>query len=148
MNLKKLLNRDNILLELKSEEKVAIIEEMVDLLVKAGKVQNKQAALQVVLEREKKMSTGLEQGIAVPHGKTDSVKELVVALALKKEGVDFAALDGRPSRIFVMTISPASHSGPHIQFLAEISRLLNHEDIRDAVLKSESPDQVIEALTR
>ena len=85
MNLKKLLNRDNILLELKSEEKVEIIEEMVDILVKAGKVVNKQAALQVVLEREKKMSTGLEQGIAVPHGKTDSVKELVVALALKKE---------------------------------------------------------------
>ena len=147
MNLKKLLNRDNILLELKSEEKVEIIEELVDLLVKAGKVQNKQAALQVVLEREKKMSTGLEQGIAVPHGKTDSVKELVVALALKMEGVDFASIDDRPSRIFIMTISPASHSGPHIQFLAEISRLLNHEDIRNEILKSESPDQVIKALT-
>lgn len=147
MNLKKLLNRGNILLELKSEEKVEIIEEMVDLLVKAGKVENKQAALQVVLEREKKMSTGLEQGIAVPHGKTDSVKELVVALALKKEGVDFTALDGHPSRIFIMTISPASHSGPHIQFLAEISRLLNREDIRNAVLQAENPDQVIKALT-
>ncbi|MBA7479105.1 MAG: PTS sugar transporter subunit IIA [Spirochaeta sp.] len=147
MNLKKLLNRDNILLELKSEEKVEIIEEMVDLLVKAGKVEDKQAALQVVLEREKKMSTGLAGGLAVPHGKTDSVKELVVALALKKEGLDFASLDGSPSRIFIMTISPASHSGPHIQFLAEISRLLNREDVRNAVLQAESADQVIKALS-
>jgi fructose-specific phosphotransferase system IIA component len=147
MNLKKLLNRQNILLELKSEEKIEIIEEMVDLLVKAGKVEDKQAAMQVVLEREKKMSTGLEGGIAVPHGKTDSVKELVVALALKKKGADFASLDGNPSRIFIMTISPASHSGPHIQFLAEISRLLNREDIRNAVLLSENADQVIKALT-
>ena len=93
------------------------------------------------------MSTGMQHGIAIPHGKTDSVDRLVTALALKKEGVDFGSMDGKPSQIFIMTISSVSRTGPHIQFLSEISQVLNDPDKREALLKAETTAQVIDVLT-
>ena len=146
MNLKKALTKDTICLDLKGRSKTEIIEEMVDLLAAAGRIKNRKSALKAVLEREKKMSTGMQNGIAIPHGKTDSVDSFAAALALHKDGVDFDALDGQPAHIFVMTISPAKRTGPHIQFLAEISRLLHDDAIRTRVLNAESSDDILNIL--
>ena len=147
MNLKKLLSEDSIIINLKGTTKEAIISEMVDLLVVRGKIKDRDAALRAVLEREQKMSTGMQHGIAIPHGKTDSVEKLVTAMALKKEGVDFGSMDGKPSTIFIMTISSISRTGPHIQFLSEISQVLNDPDKRDRILQCNSPAEVLEILT-
>ena len=147
MNLKKLLSEDSIIINLKGTTKEAIISEMVDLLVVRGKIKDRDAALRAVLEREQKMSTGMQHGIAIPHGKTDSVEKLVTAMALKKEGVDFGSMDGKPSTIFIMTISSISRTGPHIQFLSEISQVLNDPDKRERILQCNSPSEVLEILT-
>ncbi len=147
MNLRKLLSEDSIILELKSTAKDEIIREMIDFLVRRGRIKDREAALKAVLDREQKMSTGMQHGIAIPHGKTDSVDKLVTALALKKEGVDFGSMDGKPSQIFIMTISSVSRTGPHIQFLSEISQVLNDPDKRAALLKAETTAQVIDVLT-
>ncbi|OQA28964.1 MAG: PTS system fructose-specific EIIABC component [Verrucomicrobia bacterium ADurb.Bin345] len=150
MNLRKVLSVDTIALDLKSDTKDGIIEEMIDLLMAAGKIRDlkdKKEALRVVLERERKMSTGMQNGIAIPHGKTDRVDNLVAAVALKKSGVDFGSLDGQPSRIFVMTLSPDTRTGPHIQFLAEISRQLNDPAVRDRILQAERPEDVLDILS-
>jgi len=147
MNLKKLLSEDTIILNLKGTTKEEIIEEMIDLLVVRGRIRDRDAALTAVLEREQKMSTGMQHGIAIPHGKTDSVDKLVTALALKKEGVDFASMDGKPSTIFVMTISSISRTGPHIQFLSEISQILNDPEKRERILQSQTPSEVLDVLT-
>lgn len=149
MNLRKVLAADTISLALKSDTKEGIIEEMIDLLMAAGKIRDlkdRKEALRVVLERERKMSTGMQNGIAIPHGKTDRVDTLVAAVALKKEGVDFGSLDGQPSRIFVMTLSPDTRTGPHIQFLAEISRQLSDASVREKVLAAERPEDVLQIL--
>ncbi|MFT5496987.1 MAG: fructose-specific phosphotransferase system IIA component [Kiritimatiellia bacterium] len=146
MNLRKAITRDAIRLELESSEKSAIIEELVDVLVSTGKISDRKSALKAVLEREKKMSTGMHHGIAIPHGKTETVSGLVAAIGIKKEGVDFQALDGNDSRIFIMTISPANRAGPHIQFLAEISRLLNEEHIREKILAAGSADEIYDTI--
>jgi len=98
------------------------------------------------MEREKKMSTGLEKGVALPHGKCEAVKELVAAIALKHEGVDFGCLDGQPAKIFIMTLSPLNRSGPHIQFLAEITRLLKNKEKREKILQAQSEEEVLEIL--
>lgn len=151
MNLKKVLSCDTISLELKSETKEGVIEEMTGLLMAAGKIkgiEDRKIVLKAVMDREKKMSTGMQNGIAIPHGKTDAVECLVAALAVKKEGIDFGSLDGQPSRIFVMTISPDNRTGPHIQFLAEISRQLNDPKIRDAILNAKSREEIIELLAQ
>lgn len=147
MNLKKLLSEDTIIFNLKGTTKEEIIREMVDLLVDRGRIKDREEALRVVLEREQKMSTGMQHGIAIPHGKTDTVDKLVTAMGLKKEGVDFGSMDGKPSTIFIMTISSVSRTGPHIQFLSEISQVLNDPDKRERILQSQNAAQVLEVLT-
>ncbi len=146
MNLRKVLPQETILMNMESETKNEAIEEMVDCLVAAGKIRNREAAVTAILDREKKMSTGMQHGIAVPHGKTDTVNELVAAIALKHDGIDFDSLDGQPSTIFIMTLSPLNRAGPHIQFLAEMSQLLNDAERRRAVLQSRNPQELLEVL--
>ncbi len=147
MNLKKLLSEDTIILELKGVKKDEIIQEMIDLLLVRGRIKDREAALKAVMEREQKMSTGMQHGIAIPHGKTDSVDKLVTAMALKREGVDFGSMDGKPSTIFIMTISSVSRTGPHIQFLSEISQVLNDPEKRERILVAKSTSEIMDILT-
>jgi PTS system nitrogen regulatory IIA component len=148
MNIKKALSRERILLDLKGETKEEVIAEMLDHLVATGGVKPacRDDVLKALMEREAKMSTGMQQGVAIPHCKTDVVDDLVAGFALKKDGLDFNSLDGEPSRIFVMTVSPLSRTGPHIQFLAEISRLLNDPEIQQKILQAESREDILAML--
>ena len=149
MNLKKAISADTITLSLKGTTKDAIIEEMIDVLMAAGKIRDlkdRKDTLKAVLDRERKMSTGMQNGIAIPHGKTDRVESLIAAIGVKKDGMDFGSLDGQPSRIFVMTLSPDTRTGPHIQFLAEISRQLSDPSVRDRILNATKPEDVLQIL--
>ena len=146
MNPKRVLTREAVALQLAGNSKDEIIEELVDLLVKSGRIKDRKAALKAVLDREKKMSTGLQNGIAIPHGKTDTVESLVAALGIKKQGIPFDSLDGNPAQIFLITLSPASRTGPHIQFLADISRVLHDNATRQKVLDATSEDDVLNLL--
>lgn len=147
MNLKKVLSLETVWVDLKATSKGAIIEEMVDRLFAAGKIKDRDAALEAVCEREAKMSTGMQNGVAVPHGKSDAVDGLVAAVGLNKSGVDFESLDGQPSTIFIMTVSPKNYAGPHIQFLAEVSRLLSQAAQRERLLAAETHADVYDVLT-
>lgn len=148
MNIKRVLTTKQVRLPLRTSSKQDVIEELLDLLVSAGLVSDRASALKTVLEREKKMSTGLQNGIAIPHGKTDAVQQLVAAVGIKPEGIAFEALDGQPTRIVVLTLSPASKAGPHIQFLADLSKTLGDEATRNVLLHAKSEDEVVAILTR
>ncbi|HMP73480.1 MAG TPA: PTS sugar transporter subunit IIA [Kiritimatiellia bacterium] len=146
MNPKRVLTRETIRLNLQSTDKESVIEELIDLLVAAGKIKDRKSALKAVTEREKKMSTGLQNGIAIPHGKTDTVENLVAAMGLSREGVPFESLDGEPAQIIVLTVSPASRTGPHIQFLADISRTLHNPEAREQVLNASTEEEALSLL--
>ncbi len=146
MNLKKILTEDSILLSLKAETKQDVIREMIDFLVTQGKIDDRETALQAVLDRETKMSTGMQHGIAIPHGKTSAVDQLIVAIAFSHVGVAFDAIDKQPSRIFVMTLSPMNRSGPHIQILAQISKLLSQKKLRVNLLNAQNKENVLALL--
>lgn len=146
MDFKQALRDGCYLNELKGDTKEDVMEEMVDLLAGAGKIKDRRDALRAVLEREGKMSTGMQQGIAIPHGKAGSIDKLVTAVALKKNGIDFKSLDGEPSRIFVMTLSPLDNVGPHLKYMAEISKLLIDDGTRDRLLSTSSPDEMLAVL--
>lgn len=146
MNLRKVISPATISVDLKSDTKEGIVQELVELLAAAGRVKDVKEGVRAVMEREKRMSTGMQNGIAIPHGKTDAVDSLVAAIGIKKEGVDFGSLDSKPSNIFVMTLSPDTRTGPHIQFLAEISRQLSDPEIRARVLNAQSPEEVLDIL--
>ena len=147
MNLKKILTKDSILSELKADTKRGVIEEIVAYMVSAGHFTNRAAAVQALLAREEKMSTGMQNGIAIPHGKTDAVEQLVAAVAIHRTGIDFAAMDGKPSHIFIITLSPENRAGPHIQFLAEISKVLSRPELREKLLKAATTDEILNLLT-
>jgi PTS system nitrogen regulatory IIA component len=133
-------------LDLKSRSKEGIIEEMIDQMVAAGKLADKAEALKAVLERERKMSTGMQHGVAMPHGKTEAVAGMVTALALKPAGVDFGAMDGEPSSIFVMTVSSICQAGPHMEYLAEIGKILSRPSVRKRLLQAGSREDIIKIL--
>ena len=147
MNLKKIITKDSILPELKADTKKGVIEEMIGAMAATGKFTGRTAAVQAVLAREEKMSTGMQNGIAIPHGKTDAVDQLVAAVGIHRAGVDFAAMDGKPSHIFIMTLSPENRAGPHIQFLAEISKVLSQPELRGKLLKASGADEILNLLT-
>jgi len=147
MNLRKAIPRESISLSLKARDKQGIIEELLDLMVVSGRIPDRKAALKAILERERKMSTGMHHGLAIPHGKTDTVDSLVASLGVLPEGVEFESMDGEPSRIFILTVSPANRAGPHIQFLAEVSRLMNRSEIRESMLNAETVEQLHTLLT-
>jgi mannitol/fructose-specific phosphotransferase system IIA component (Ntr-type) len=132
---------------LESDAKNEIILELIDMLDQNNLLADRKEAERVVLDRERMMSTGLENGIAIPHGKCNSVKKLIVAVGLKPDGMDFECADGQPARIFLLTLSPASRSGPHIRFMAEISRLLQNDDLRGRVLAATTGKEIETLLT-
>ncbi len=147
MNPKRVLSKDTIIMKLKSDSKDGVIEELVDILVSSGKIKDRKAALKAVVDREKKMSTGLQNGIAIPHGKTDTIESLVASIGISKEGIPFESLDGQPAQIILLTVSPASRTGPHIQFLADVSRVLHNEETRKRVLNATHEEEVLELLS-
>ncbi len=147
MNLKTVLIKDTISLHLKGATKQEIIQELLDLLVKSGKIKNREAAEAAIMDREQKMSTGMKHGIAIPHGKTQTIHDLVACIGISDQPVDFDSLDHEPCRIFIMTLSPIDKTGPHLQFLAEISLLFKSSEKRSEILAAASPDQVLKILT-
>ena len=146
MSLLKYLTLETVTSDLKGTTKQEVIEELLDILVETGKVKDRATTLEAVMNRENKMSTGMEYGIAIPHGKTDAVEELVACVGISKKPVDFNSLDGKPCRIFIMTISPSHRTGPHIQFLSEISQLLRSEAKRKKLLEATDPRTILQIL--
>ena len=130
MTLQEILSPKSILVGLRGETKEKIIEELVNSLDDDAIADDRDKVLQAVLEREKIMSTGIGDGIAIPHGKSDAVLRLAAALGIHKRGVDFEALDGEPAYVFFLLVSPANVSGPHIKALARISRLLKNDEFK------------------
>ncbi len=147
MDLRTVLTPETVDLHLKGSTKEEIIDELLDVLVKAGKVTDKEAAKECVLDRERKMSTGMKHGIAIPHGKTDTVSDLVACIGISDKAVDFDSLDQEPCRIFIMTLSPVNKTGPHLQFLAEVSLLFKSAEKRAQILNTADKAEVIRILT-
>ncbi|PIE98417.1 MAG: PTS sucrose transporter subunit IIABC [Treponema sp.] len=143
MDLKSILTPETINLRLKGTTKEEIIDELLEVLVQAGKVTDKAAAKACVLDRERKMSTGMKHGIAIPHGKTETVKNLVACIGISEKPVDFDSLDQEPSRIFIMTLSPIDKTGPHLQFLAEVSLLFKSPEKRAELINATDEESVI-----
>jgi mannitol/fructose-specific phosphotransferase system IIA component (Ntr-type) len=147
MNLKSVLTRETIALDIPGTTKEEIIDALLDILVKAGKIIDRKAALESILERERKMSTGMKHGIAIPHGKTNAVADLVACIGISRNPIDFDSLDREPCRIFIMTLSPAEKTGPHLQFLAEVSLLFKSDEKRDKLLQAKSVEDLLKVIT-
>ncbi len=146
MDLKNLLRPELVSLDLNGHTKEEIITELVELAARSGRVLDKEEALRAVFERENRMSTGMKHGIAIPHGKTTAVRDLVACVGISKHEVDFDALDRKGCRIFIMTLSPIDKTGPHLQFLAEVGMLFRSEEKRQALLNAKTREDIVSIL--
>ena len=146
MGIDELLMEDLISEDLKGQNKYEVIEELLDLLVKKGKIESRETCLNDLFEREQYLSTGLENGLAVPHAKSAAVKELLVSFGLSREGLDFQTLDGKPAHYIFLVLSPRDTSSPHIKVLAQITRNFREGDIGEKILKAGDKKHIFEII--
>lgn len=144
MILTQILQPNCIKVPVGKKDKEAVITELVDLLDANGLLSDRDAALEAVLTRERTRSTGTGAGIAIPHGKCSAVKELVMAIGIAHDAIEFESIDGKPVTIVILLVSPIDQTGPHIQALAQISRLLLDEEFKQTLENAASADEVYE----
>ncbi|MFQ6114611.1 MAG: PTS sugar transporter subunit IIA [bacterium] len=147
MRLKDILTEDRVRIPLENTEKEKIIQEMVELIDKSNKLRNKSQILKAVLDREAVMSTGVGDEVAIPHGKADGVEDIVAALGITKEPVDFKSLDDRPVRLVWLLVGPHDKTGPHLKALSRISRLMHKKEFRERLMRTRTPKEMIDAIT-
>jgi fructose-specific phosphotransferase system IIA component len=131
---------------LEAKDKESAIIELIDLLDSNGLLQGRDSVQEAVMTREKTRSTGIGSGIAIPHGKCKSVKELVMSMGIVPEGMDFQSVDDKPVKIIILLVSPLDQTGPHIQALASISRLMLDEEFKSKLEQSSSADEFYDLL--
>ena len=143
---KKLISPELIITELKSETKEDLLKEMVMVLTNSGKVRDWEHVYKDVLDREKIMSTGMDKGIAIPHAKSEGVVSACVAVGIKKEGIDFDALDKQPSKIFFLIVSPKKANSPHLQILASVSSIVRNKETLEKIFNANNAEEICKIL--
>lgn len=143
MKLSDVLKPGLVRVGLRSEEKEEVFEEMVQLFVDEGLIEDRDAALSAVFEREAKMSTGIARWLAIPHGKIEEAEGLIVALGTSSKGIDYDSLDGEPVYVVMMVFAELGNPGPHIEALAEISRLFSIPGFTGKIRDAGSAEEVL-----
>ncbi|KAA3619725.1 MAG: PTS sugar transporter subunit IIA [Calditrichaeota bacterium] len=139
-----ILSSETIVVPLQNTDKNSVIEELVSKLDETKKITNRRDVLQAILDREAVMSTGVGDGVAIPHGKCDAVNELVAALGVTKDPLNFDSIDQQPVRLVWLLVGPSGKTGPHLKALSRISRLMHNSHFRDSVISAPTPQNVLD----
>jgi len=146
MNLSDFMHKDLILIDLLSDTKEDIIEELICSIIKTGFTDSEEPLYKAILDREALGSTAIGKGVAIPHAETTSVKEKIIVFGRSKKGIDFNAIDGKPVHLFFMIISPHREISPHLKILARIFRFLKDKTFRDALMNAKSSEDIMELI--
>ncbi len=147
MELTDFISPQLIKLELATTQKVDAIKELIGLLDQAGFVTDSEAFLKSVLEREKVGSTGIGKGIAIPHSRTATVREVVVAVGRSVQGIEFEALDNKPVHLIFLIAAPIESGGLYLKALARLSRLLRYQEFRNELMDAKTVDEVLKIIS-
>ncbi len=141
MKILEVLPKEAIITDMKSKVKNEVIEELVASISKITGI-NSAELIKVLLERERLGSTGIGGGIGIPHGKLKNLESLIMGFGLSRKGVDFESIDGRPTHLFFILLTPENSTGLHLKLLARISRLLKNESFKNKLMKATDSNQV------
>jgi fructose-specific phosphotransferase system IIA component len=144
MKISDILTDDMVVTGLEGGGKEEIINAMIDLVARSPKVLDAERVRNAIFEREKIMSTGVGNGFAIPHGKTDAVSDIVAAFAVTAEPIDYESLDEKPVRLVFLLVGRDNMVGPHIKLLSRISRLMNKEDFRRRLMELDTPQAILD----
>jgi len=140
-----MFSKERMSFDLKARTKEEVIDELIEMLYKDGKLKDKESFKRAVLKREDEFSTGIGMGIAIPHGKDSSVVEPCITFGISKNGIDFDSMDGKPAHIFFLISVPEDAADTHLHILSFISRKLMHEDVRQKLFNAKDFEDVINA---
>ena len=147
MKLTDILRKEYIVPKLSGNTKEECITNLIDTLAEDKVITNRERIFKSVMAREEIMTTGVGNGIAIPHCKDDATKSFAVALGITENSIDFDSIDGNPVHIIFLLIGPESQPGMHIKLLSRISRLMSKEDIRDKILTTKTAEELHQILT-
>ncbi len=142
MKILDVLDKEAILIDLKSKDKIGILNELVTPAAHITGIDHNEI-VRVLMERERLGSTGIGGGIGIPHGKLKNLEKLVLGFGLSREGVDFESMDGRPTYLFFLLITPEHSTDLHLKLLARVSRMLKKEPLKALMMKATSADEII-----
>jgi fructose-specific phosphotransferase system IIA component len=143
MKVHELLKSDFVISELKSDKKEDIINELIDLFKTDTRVTDLEKMRSAVLDREKIMSTGVGKGFAIPHGKTNAVKDIIAAFGRTKEPIEYQALDNQPVNLIFLLVGKENLVSSHIKLLSRISRMMNKDDFRLKLSNASTPEEIL-----
>jgi len=146
MEIIEILDKDMIIAELKATDKEEVLQELATALASKHQEIEKDLLVRVLLEREKLGSTGIGQGIAIPHGKLANIDSLLAAFGRSFKGIDFEAADGKPTKLFFLLVAPENSVGSHVKALANISHLLKDVSLRKRLLQAESEVEIYQII--
>ena len=136
------LRDETVIDDLKAQTKMGVLEELVAPVAKLAGV-NDEELVRVLMERERLGSTGIGSGVGIPHGKLRSIDSLILGFGLSRKGVDFESIDGQPTHIFFLLVTPENSTGLHLKLLARISRILKNEPFRNRLLDATSAEEIL-----
>lgn len=148
MKISEVLKPEAIIMKMKSKEKIAVLKELVDHMIGNELVEDGEEFQKALAKRENLESTGIGDGIAIPHARTDAVKGLILAFARSEQGVDFSAIDGKPSHLIFLIASPVDKKSEYIMALAKLSRLLRKRDVRRLLKDADNPNEILNIIKK
>ncbi|MDR2811620.1 MAG: PTS sugar transporter subunit IIA [Endomicrobium sp.] len=146
MKIMDFLSQDAITVDLKATDKKSAIVELTEVLKNTKKIKNSDDIINIVLERERLGSTGIGQGVALPHGKIELLQEQIGVLGISRKGIDFNSLDGEPVHIIFLLVGPVEVAGQHLKALSRISRLFKDKFLRQAIKEAKSTQEVVKLI--
>jgi fructose-specific phosphotransferase system IIA component len=144
MKISDILTEDTVVPSLQGNSKDDIIDAMIELVAASPKVLDREKVRKAIFDREGIMSTGVGNGFAIPHGKTDAVSDIVAAFAVTENPIDYESLDEKPVRLVFLLVGKDNLVGPHIKLLSRISRLMNKEEFRNRLLTLTTPKEILD----
>ncbi|MDR0820569.1 MAG: PTS sugar transporter subunit IIA [Endomicrobium sp.] len=146
MKIMDFLRKDAIIVDLKSTDKKSAIIELAETLKNTKKVKETDEIINIILEREKLGSTGIGQGVAIPHGKTGVLQEQMGVLGISHKGIEFNSLDGEAVHIIFLLVGPVEVAGQHLKALSKISRLFKDKFLRQAIKDAVAVEEVVKII--
>ncbi len=141
MKILDVLQKEAILVDLKAKDKKGVLEELVTPVAHIAGINHKDL-VRVLMDREQLGSTGIGKGIGIPHGKLKGLESLILGFGLSRKGIDFESIDGRPTHIFFLLVTPENSTGLHLKLLAKISKILKNDSFREGLLNAIDSDEI------
>jgi len=148
MKLSDLLDQHHILTDLKAKDKKGVLEELAEVVAGAGTSIDKSSLVKVLLERERLGSTGIGEGVAIPHGKFHGISQPIISFGRSRRGLDFESMDGAPAHLFFLLVAPENSTSVHLKALAKIAKILKNSSLRKTLMEASSREEIYRTIVQ